>query len=718
MDITHYGTAFPKRWHYYLNGTEVEEPLEWEDVIFDFARNTQSDGIVMMPSIPITFGGEGAEIIRRWIYNRQADTRVTLKITYLELDGGETVYFEGDLSEETFVDHADSVEIQTEESGLEDVINANAKVVYEIPTTGGGPGGTQTYTRYDRIRMSLDYLAVNEDGVTRIRVPAGGSTLTEIAVPFEIEQDGDFLAYSTAAPDLLEAKRDGKISLRVFNNFYYPQDAGAAAAAQPAAESDPANDYTVRLAGEVSFVGGNTPPAKIQQYSEDGTLRKTYDLNRHAEVPVKIELRRGDLLAAVITGFTLKTTSAAPSGNNSDNYLNLTWKKAGMGDFFIKVTQASDYRGETVDIPDISLTTAFTRLMRLASGRPDLGVVYDLGAGVLNLSQRLFTTGHVVGRDSGVIKASFEDFRKWFNMCGYGVVFEFFGGVERCRVVDKYRTGRTSPLWPTDAAAQIADAGDGWSDMDMQFDEDSLFTAVELGYDKVKDYKMIPYKSDPCGKSTYVNAQQKSSDVLELLTDWRADGFGLEDILLQAETSGAGSVGDLDTVWIMDCDVLPVQTSPYYAYAPYRGDNGGLSMPGATASTLVNMSIRPSRLLRDMQRRLAVPVAFLQNKTYTWASSSNTVTLTDGGQPDTAALTVNETPAYLPLYAAFSSSIRTNLWATMQDVAKRYGFITFDYRGVTLKGFIWGAKYNPTEESSQRLELFLTPDSDLSGLIK
>lgn len=712
MDITHYGTAFPKRWHYYLNGTEVEEPLEWEDVIFDFARNTQSDGIVMMPSIPITFGGEGAEIIRRWIYNRQADTRVTLKITYLELDGGETVYFEGDLSEETFIDHADSVEIQTEESGLEDVINANAKVVYEIPTTGGGPGGTQTYTRYDRIRMSLDYLAVNEDGVTRIRVPAGGSTLTEIAVPFQIEQDGDFLAYSTAAPDLLEAKRDGGVTLSLNLNWDY-------ASHSVEAVNDPDNAYAVGLEGAVAFDSDRPDYSALYlvHYRAGGSVWEEIPYHGGGNYGIRINLRKGDLITMAMRGFTLKTKSSAPS-DATDNYLNLIWKKANTSKPFISVSSVSDYRGETVDIPDVSLTTAFTRLMRLASGRPDLAVTYDLGAGVLNLSQRLFTTGHVVGRDSGVIKASFEDFRKWFNMCGYGVVFEFFGGVERCRVVDKYRTGRTSPLWPTDAAAQIADAGDGWSDMDMQFDEDSLFTAVELGYDKVKDYKMIPYKSDPCGKSTYVNAQQKSSDVLELLTDWRADGFGLEDILLQAETSGAGSVGDLDTVWIMDCDVLPAQTSPYYAYAPYRGDNGGLSMPGATASTLVNMSIRPSRLLRDMQRRLAVPVAFLQNKTYTWASSSNTVTLTDGGQPDTAALTVNETPAYLPLYAAFSSSIRTNLWATMRDVAKRYGFITFDYRGVTLKGFIWGAKYNPTEESSQRLELFLTPDSDLSGLIK
>lgn len=705
MDITHYGTAFPKRWHYYLNGTEVEEPLEWEDVIFDFARNTQSDGIVMMPSIPITFGGEGAEIIRRWIYNRQADTRVTLKITHLELDGGETVYFEGDLSEETFIDHADSVEIQTEESGLEDVINANAKVVYEIPTTGGGPGGTQTYTRYDRIRMSLDYLAVNEDGVTRYKVPAGDTGITEhpMALPVVIQQDGDILRFRPAGPDLYESLYDQLGSLVVTSNL---KRGGVSAA--------PASDNPDNVGIRNTITSDYYIAAVV--YDKNGNEKNVIRLKDAGTYAYGFQLGKGDILTVEVRGADFGTTS--PAAQTGDNYLEFTWPKVTVSKPFISVSFSNDYRGETVDIPDVSLTTAFTRLMRLASGRPDLAVTYDLGAGVLNLSQRLFTTGHVVGRDSGVIKASFEDFRKWFNMCGYGVVFEFFGGVERCRVVDKYRTGRTSPLWPTDAAALIADAGDGWSDMDMQFDEDSLFTAVELGYDKVKDYKLIPYKSDPCGKSTYVNAQQKSSDVLELLTDWRADGFGLEDILLQAETSGAGSVGDLDTVWIMDCDVLPVQTSPYYAYAPYRGDNGGLSMPGATASTLVNMSIRPSRLLRDMQRRLAVPVAFLQDKTYTWTSSSNTVTLTDGGQPDTAALTVNETPAYLPLYAAFSSSIRTNLWATMQDVAKRYGFITFDYRGVTLKGFVWGAKYNPTEESSQRLELFLTPDSDLSGLIK
>lgn len=717
MEMTPYTTAFPKRWHYYLNGTEIEEPLDWEDVVFEFARNKDSDGIVMMPSIPIRLGGEGAEIVRRWVYSRRVDEKITLRIAYLELDGSETVYFEGDLSDEAFVDHADSIEIQTEESGLENVINANAKVVYEIPTTDGGPGGTQTYTRYDRIRMTLDYLAVNRDGVTRIRVPAGGSTLTEIAVPFQIERDGDFLAYSTAAPDLLEAKRDGRVTLTVDNNFFYPVSSGEAAAAQPYAQSDPDNDHAVGLAGKVSFVGAAVYPVEIRQYATDGTLRRTFFIKGNASQEIRVDLRSGDLLTAVITGFTLQTTSAAPN-DTTDNYLNLTWKKDKRGDFFIKVTDASYYRGEPVDIPDISLTAAFIRLMRLASGRPDLNVVYDLGAGVLNLSQRLFTTGHIVGRDSGVIKASFEDFRKWFDMLGYGVVFEFFGGVERCRVVDKYRTGKTSPLWPLDASARIADVGDGWHDMDLQFNEEQLFTAVELGFDKVKDYKLIPYKSDPCGKSTYTNAQDKSSTVLQTLTDWRADGYGIEDILLQAEANGAGSVGDLDTVWIMDCDVLPVQTSPYYAYAPYRGENGGLAMPGADASTLVNMGIRPASLLRLVQPRLAIPVSFLQDKSYAFASASNRIELTTGGLPDSAPLDVREQPANLPLYAAFSSSIRTNLWATMQDVAKRYGFITFDYRGVTLKGFVWSVKYNPTEESSQRCELYLTPDSDLPGLIK
>lgn len=283
-------------------------------------------------------------------------------------------------------------------------------------------------------------------------------------------------------------------------------------------------------------------------------------------------------------------------------------------------------------------------------------------------------------------------------------------------MVYNYRTGNTAALWPVSASAQIAAVGDGWSNMDMEFSQNELFTGIEIGWDKVGDYKLIPYKQDPCGKSAYVNAQVKSSDVEQLLCHWRADAFGLEDALMRAELEGAGAVGDLDTVWVMDCRASSGANNTYALFRP--NNNSGLFLPGATTSTLVNMRLRPAALMAGIRPRLAVPVAFLSDKSYTWASASNEITLEVNGQPDNAPIDVQTQPAHLPLCAAFSSSVGVNLWALMQDTGKRYGYITFDYRGVTLKGFIRTVKYNPTEESSQRCELYLTPDSDLSALIK
>ena len=689
MKTTQYGSAFPERWRYYLKGAEVEAPLDWEDVIFEFARNKESDGVVMMPSIPVKFGGKGAETIRRHVY-LGLEGSLTFRIDCLQVDGSVETYFEGALSMESFVDSVDSVEIQAEDASLENLVNSKAKVTYGIPFTD------TKRVQLPSLGLSLRLEAVNTDGVTRYTVPGGNqpAAVHDMALPVEVTLKGDPFLYDPAAPDVLKAKQAMTLLLTVTANFKGTVTVTA----------DPDNAGTVNLNGSV----GGSPYIALVVYGTDGTEKSVNDLKPSESNPITLWLERNDLVTLELRGASFGTVGAA-----GDNYLNFTWGKTDASKPLVSVT-CSTKKAVAGRFACLTARDAFTALMDTIADGMQFAVEYQDGLGLENYA--LFTTGAIVGAESGVLKASFNDFRDFFALLGIGVAFDEQGGNPRCYVAFNTRTDETEALWPTAPSALITDVGDGWTDMALKFNEEALFGSVEIGWNGVKDYEIIPNLSDYCGKATYVNGQNDTSTTKQLLSKWRADALGIADLLMQAELNGADTVQG-DDIWVLAC----------MAGGSLIAD--GITSAGLTfyigVTRLYNLALRPTALMGYVKPLLAVPLALYPDaigvmiKVYKWVSASNEIALYVGGKPDNPSIDVEGvSPTHYPIYAAFSSSVRANLWRIMKDPAKRYGYISFTYRGVTLKGFIRSLQYNPTEESCQRCELYLTPDSDLSGLIK
>lgn len=698
METTHYGSAYPKRWHYYLSNAglgavEVEEPLAWRDVIFEYARIKESDGVVMMPSIPITFGGEGAEYLRRAVY-AGAEPPVTLRIEHLQVDGTRETCFEGALSVESFVDNTDSVDIQAEDASLENLVNSKAKVAYEIPFSADKQVVLQ------RLGVSMPLEAVNTDGVTRYLVPSGyqNDAPHDMALPVEITLKGDPFLYDVAAPDVLITRRAVNLSLDISSNF------------SPVATvtTDPANPNNVS-GGSV----GGSPQLTLVVYGADGTAKTVRGLSHKRTERITLSLDRNDLVTLEVRGATFSTT--APDNSAGDNYLQFKWSKVDPSEPMVTVKAATTHavRGR---FACITACEAFTALMSAIATGIGLTVEYQEGLGLETYA--LFTTGAVAGATDGTLNASFNDFRDFFALLGIGVAFDEVDGKPRCYVAFNTRTEQTETLWPTDNAL-IAAVGDGWTDMSIQFNEEALFGSVEIGWDGVKDYEIIPYLSDYCGKNAYVNAQNSTSATKQLLSKWRADTLGVADLLLQVELNGADSVKGND-IWVLAC--FAGQTDPLQAEWLPSSLNTGTYYEGIDA--LYNLRLRPTALMGYVKPLLAVPLGLFPeqvgngNREYRLASSSSTQSLYIEGKPDAQGVKADVPPTHLPVYAAFSSSLHDNLWQLMREPTKRYGYFSFDYRGVTLKGFIRTVKYNPTEESSQRCELYLTPDTDLFALIK
>lgn len=685
MRTTHYGSAFGERWTYYINGAKVEAPLDWADVVFEFARNKESDGVVMMPSIPVKFGGEGARIIREYVYNGYSGG-LTLKIYHVTLQSRVDTYFTGSLSVESFVDNVDSVEIQAEDASLENLVNSKANVTYEIPFTAARrvewPGG----------RVTLDYEAASEEGQTRYKVPPGAQdeAVRNMALPVEVVKKGDPFLFDPAAPDVLEAKQEVSLRLTVTGNL-------SAGAPRVTAEGNAA------LSGAV---GGN-PQITLVVYGTDGKEKLAEKVDAASSTYLTLPLTRGDLVTVEVRG----TTFAAQGGSEGDNYLVFTWPKADASKPLVSVACSSTEEVRGI-FAALSARDAFTALLATLADGLDYTLTYQDGLWLENYA--LFTTAAIAGAESGVIKASFNDFRDFFALLGIGVAFDELDGKPRCYVAYNTRTDETEALWPTGPSALIADVGDGWQDLSLQFNEEALFGAIEIGWDGVEDYEIIPYLSDPCGKSTYVNGQNSTSTVKQMLSTWRADALGIADLVLQAGLNGADSVKG-DDIWVLAC------TQGLLAeFAPSQGEN---VLPGF--SNIYNLRLRPTALMGYIKPFLAVPLALFPDvegvatKVYKWVSSSNAATLRLGGKADNVSIDVGKVPPiHYPVYAAFSSSVRANLWQIMKDPALRYGYLTFTYRGVTLKGFIRSLQYNPTEESSQRCELYFTPDSQLYKLAK
>lgn len=685
MRTTHYGSAFGERWTYYINGAKVEAPLDWADVVFEFARNKESDGVVMMPSVPVKFGGEGARIIREYVYNGGSGG-LTLKIHHVTLQSRVDTYFTGSLSVESFVDNVDSVEIQAEDASLENLVNSKAKVTYEMPFTAARrvewPGG----------RVTLDYEAASEEGQTRYKVPTETqeAAVHNMALPVEVIKKGDPFQYDTAAPDVLKAVQATTLSLTVVTNFK-----GTATVT-----ADPDNDNTVRLNGSV----GGSPYIALVVYGTDGTEKLARRITGTGTVPVT--LTRGDLVTVEIRGASFATVGAA-----GDNYLNFTWAKVNANKPLVTVT-CSTKKAVAGQFAALSVRDAFTALLATLADGLDYTLTYQEGLGLEDYA--LFTTAAIAGAESGVIKASFNDFRDFFALLGIGVAFDELDGKPRCYVAYNTRTDETEALWPTSPSALIADVGDGWQDLSLQFNEEALFGAIEIGWDGVEDYEIIPYLSDPCGKSTYVNGQNSTSTVKQMLSTWRADALGIADLVLQARLNGADSVKG-DGIWVLACTPGLLAES-----TPSQGEN---VLQGF--SRIYNLRLRPTALMGYIKPLLAVPLALypdaegVANKVYRWVSASNATTLRLGGKADNVSIDVGKVPPiHYPVYAAFSSSVRANLWQIMKDPTLRYGYLTFTYRGVTLKGFIRSLQYNPTEESRQRCELYLTADSQLYKLVQ
>lgn len=137
-----------------------------------------------------------------------------------------------------------------------------------------------------------------------------------------------------------------------------------------------------------------------------------------------------------------------------------------------------------------------------------------------------------------------------------------------------------------------------------------------------------------------------------------------------------------------------------------------------------NVPLSPARIYKRAARFIKSITALITNRTLKYQATeqvdnmNSTVSNTVGNIVENADINyANEAGDLLfkPVIFEFTGSAPRN-FATLMET-NPYGVITFDYRGVTLAGFVLNVGFNPNLRQTFNFQLLCSPDVDLSDLI-
>lgn len=317
-------------------------------------------------------------------------------------------------------------------------------------------------------------------------------------------------------------------------------------------------------------------------------------------------------------------------------------------------------RGNAASVDVIKPVTLLNRLLKSINGGKD-GIVGEIESGVDSRldSAMIVPAESVRGLEDAKIYTSYTKFSNWMK-----AVFGFVPVVGENKVTFVHRDS----LFQDKEAKDLQDSTSG---LEYNVNAGLVYSGVKVGYDK-QDYDSVNGRDEFRFTNEYTTGVTLTDNVLELVSPYRADAYGIEFLAAKRGEDTTDSDSDNDV---------------FFVGAALQGEKyelirGGYEISGVISpSTMFNAMYSQRFMIESNARYIAAFAGTLE-----FASSDGNSDVTINGVSEKSDIVLGN-----KLFTVGELSVETGDLETPSDLS---GYITVRSNGKTYKGYVKSASYN------------------------
>lgn len=317
-------------------------------------------------------------------------------------------------------------------------------------------------------------------------------------------------------------------------------------------------------------------------------------------------------------------------------------------------------RGGAASVDVIKPVTLLNRLLKSINGGKD-GIVGEIESGVDSRldSAMIVPAESVRGLEDAKIYTSYTKFSNWMK-----AVFGFVPVVGENKVTFVHRDSLFQDK-------ETKDLQDSTSGLEYNVNAGMVYSGVKVGYDK-QDYDSVNGRDEFRFTNEYTTGVTLTDNVLELVSPYRADAYGMEFLAAKRGEDTTDSDSDNDV---------------FFVGAALQGEKyelvrGGYEISGVISpSTMFNAMYSQRFMIESNARYIAAFAGTLE-----FASSDGNSDVTINGVSEKSDIVLGN-----KLFTVGELSVETGDLETPSDLS---GYIRVEKNGHIYKGYVKSASYN------------------------
>lgn len=602
--------------------------VNWEDIKIDYTRDDLK-GVYIDVTNSIDFDGEAYNLLDNLYTNNSFNANAIFVINLRNdvLDGTNSLWTytelkRVDLDFSTFKKTDYIISLNAKSNSLADLIKANKSTVYDIPLSELTHDGFS----YDRLEMAnvLDVVPITSD--------------------YSIQTDN--------------------INEYVFSLSEGHTEFGHTAYVIPFSESGSSeiNDANIVSLDENNFINIKKSTKAYITASFDVTFNKVY-----GSCYIGIGIIKGNI-ENTITAIKLDTISSHTEeytytftlsktliDTSLDCRLILWFQntmstiKATIKNVKIKVDYNS--RGESVWFDVVTLPTLLSKLITKIAGE---GYTSTIDTGLTN-DIRLASAESIRDFENPKFHTSFDNFYNSMRAV-FGLEYDIVGNAINFKT--------RGNIFKDVKAIEVSNV----TDLSLSVNNSHIYSSLKIGFKKV-DYNAVNGKDEFRFTNEFSTGVTVSSKKLELISDYRADAWGIEFLVQKRGEDTTDNESDND-IFFVDCGHLG---SPIYILVPNRD----IPITGVISpTTMFNVIFSPRQCLLRNSSYLGV-----SSNLYRFASSEGLSSIAINGVYENSNVTISN-KLFLPDLIEFKVGETSTL------PSEKNGYVEFVYNGITYQGYI------------------------------
>ena len=613
------------RFELIINGisTDITDYVSnWENIKIDYTRDDLK-GVYINISNSIDFIGTAYSMLDGLYsansFNANAVFVVSLRNDVLDPSLTLWAYSElkrVDLDFSTFKRTDYVISLNAKSNSLADLIKANKGTVYDIPVSELSPSDFN----YDRLELTDEYyltiMPYNENYII-------GLNPNSNVIPLSMEISEDNLA-----SDKIKQSSDGK-RINILES----------------------GDYSIK-GSALLYTDSTEPEARVfvdfqimhhRPNTPNEILTVLYNNNSGTgfDIDVDFNIQNFPMIAGDYITINIPIYTDSPEYPGPSNVF-IYFKDSS------KFTFSYSVKALPVTFDCISLQSLISNILYKIAGS---GYTATVNTGLSN-DIRLVSAESVRGFSNAKFHTSFEQFYNSMRAV-FGLEYDISGNT----IAFKPR----SELFKDTKAIDITDV----TDLELSVNTSHIYSSLKIGFKKV-DYNKVNGKDEFRFTNEFSSGVTVSTKKLELISDYRADAWGIEFLVQSRGEDTTDDQSDND-VFFLDCalngsNLVPSRVVPIT----------GVISP----TTMFNVIFSPRNCLLRNALYLGI-----SSSLFTFASSEGLSNIVINGVYENSNVTVNS-KLFLP------DTLKFKVGEISALPSEKDGYVEFVYKGITHQGYI------------------------------